>query len=272
MGPLRLAGPVRRTGPANLPFLFVGHHSGARVLAPDPGVLLAIGLLASFVAIIGWAIWRDVRQSEDSFATYCGFRALWLFCKLWHGVRHSGPDPLPPAGAVILVSNHTSPADPLILQSATRRVIAFLMAREYYSIRWFRPIFRLNQPILVNRTGRDTAAMRATLRALGQGRVIGIFPEGGIHLDPDSIGTAKPGTALLALLSRATVVPAYIERRAHTNRLIEGIFQPAPARIHFGHPIDLTDYYDRMHEPGVVQEVTDIFMASIDSLRLDAQE
>jgi 1-acyl-sn-glycerol-3-phosphate acyltransferase len=141
------------------------------------------------------------------------------------------------------------------------------MAREYYNIKLLQPIFNLNKPILVNRTGRDTAAMKATLRALGEGRVVGIFPEGGIHLDADSIGKAKPGTAMLALLTRVPVIPAFIERRPHTNNLWIGITRPANAQVFFGPPIDLSRYYDREHDNAALEEVTRLLMDNIARLR-----
>jgi 1-acyl-sn-glycerol-3-phosphate acyltransferase len=233
----------------------------------DPANWLAIATLAAVTFVTTLAVWRDCRRSEYRPAVYFGFRALWLFCKLWHGVRPRGPDPLPATGPAILISNHTSTVDPLFLQCASRRVVSFLMAREYYDIKILRPIFDLNSPILVNRTGRDTAAMRATLRALGEGRVVGIFPEGGIHLDADSLGKAKPGTAMLALLTRVPVIPAFIERRPHTNDLWVGITRPAHARVFFGPPIDLSRYYDREHDNAALEEVTQLLMDSIARLR-----
>jgi 1-acyl-sn-glycerol-3-phosphate acyltransferase len=233
----------------------------------NPANWLAIAVLAAVILIAALAVKRDCRRSGYRPGQYFGFRALWLVCKLWHGVRPRGPDPLPPTGPAILISNHTSTVDPLFLQCATHRVISFLMAREYYDIKLLKPIFSLNNPILVNRTGRDTAAMKATLRALGEGRVVCIFPEGGIHLDADSLGKAKPGTALLALLTRAPVIPAFIDRRPHTNNLWIGVTRPANARVYFGPPIDLSRCYDREHDNAELEAVTQVLMNSIERLR-----
>jgi 1-acyl-sn-glycerol-3-phosphate acyltransferase len=141
------------------------------------------------------------------------------------------------------------------------------MAREYYNIRWLRPVFHLTGTILVKRAGHDAAAMRTMLRALKEGRVVGIFPEGGIHLDPTSLREAKLGTAMLALLSRAPVIPAFIERKVHTNRLFQGVLRPAHARVFFGPPIDLSRYYDKPHNTAVLHEVTQLLMCSIEQIR-----
>jgi 1-acyl-sn-glycerol-3-phosphate acyltransferase len=233
----------------------------------DRATLLALSLLVGLLLTFAWLVRRDCRKSGHRLTIYLAFRALWLFCKLWHGVRPRGPDPFPQSGPVILISNHTSPADPAFLQSATRRLISFLMAREYYEIRWLQPICRLNDTIPVNRTGHDAAALRATLRALKEGRIVGVFPEGGINLNPNSLGEAKLGTAMIALLSRSPIIPAFIDRKIHTNQLFEGVLYPAHARVYFGAPVDLSQYYDKHHDATVLQEVTDLLMKSIDRIR-----
>jgi 1-acyl-sn-glycerol-3-phosphate acyltransferase len=97
--------------------------------------------------------------------------------------------------------------------------------------------------------------------------VVGIFPEGGINLDPTTLRQGKPGAAMLALATRVAVVPAFVERPVHTNRLVEGILRPTHARVYFGRPIDLSPYYDRRHDREVLQEVTHLLMRSIEQLR-----
>ena len=232
-----------------------------------PGAYLAIGLLVGLTALVIFAVWRDCQRTGQVLAVYLAFRVLWPYCKLLHDFRPRGPDPLPPQGPAILIANHTSPADPLFLQCATRRLISFLMAREYYNLTFVGWIFRLNDTIPVNRTGRDTAATKAAVRALHEGRAIGIFPEGGINLDPDTLREGKQGAAMLALLTRAPVIPAFIERRVHTNHLTAGLLRPSKACIHFGRAVDLSPYYDRRHDREVLEEVTRLLMRSIEQLR-----
>ena len=247
-------------------FVAPGADPRSAVAALWPDIVSAALFIALVVVAVG-VVWWDARRSGLSLRLYAAFRALWLFVKLWHGVRPRGRDPLPTSGPAIVISNHTSPADPLFLQCGTRRIISFLMAREYFGIRFLGPLFRLNNTIPVNRTGRDTAATKAALRAIHQGRVIGIFPEGGIHLDPATLGQAKPGAAMLALLTRAPVIPAFIERQRHTNDLWQGILQPAHARVIWGRPIDLGPYYACSHDREVVAEVSTRMMQAIEALR-----
>ena len=68
----------------------------------------------------------------------------------------------------------------MLLQAASRRLLGFMVAREYYESPWLHWICSHIGCIPVNRDGRDLAAIRAAMRALGEGRVVPIFPEGTI--------------------------------------------------------------------------------------------
>ena len=54
----------------------------------------------------------------------------------------------------ILICNHTSALDPMLIQSVCRRVIVWMMAKEYYEIRLMMPIFRALEVIPVDRGAR----------------------------------------------------------------------------------------------------------------------
>lgn len=221
------------------------------------GIVLAISAILMAAAI---------RGSGDSLAKFMLRRIIWLYCKLWHGWRAIGLARLPTAGPAIIISNHTSTVDPFFLQCATHRVISFLMAREYLGIRWMQPIYKLSGVIAVNRTGRDTAATRAALRALEEGRVLGIFPEGGIRLERHGVGAGKPGAAMLALRARAPIYPAYIDRRLHSNSIVRAVLDPCKTRVYFGPPLDLSAYYAREQDRELLREVAEFMMQSIAAL------
>ena len=165
-----------------------------------------------------------------------------LYCLFWHQLSVGGSAPLPDVGPAILISNHTCGIDHMLLQSRSRRLLGFMVAREYYewpSIHW---ICKYIGCIPVNRDGRDFAATRTAMRALKAGRVLPIFPEG--HIVPASgrrLDPMKPGTAYLAIHARVPVIPAYICGTPETDEIIEALLTPSRARIIFGEPIDLSD-------------------------------
>jgi 1-acyl-sn-glycerol-3-phosphate acyltransferase len=168
-----------------------------------------------------------------------GFR---VYCTLWHELRTEGYAPLPESGPALLIANHTCGIDHVLLQAASRRLLGFMIAREYYESRWLRWICSYIGCIPVNRDGRDLAAIRAALRALGEGRVLPIFPEG--RIVPASgrrLGEIRPGSAYIAIRAGVPVVPAYIIGTPTTDEILESLATPSRARIVFGEPIDLSD-------------------------------
>lgn len=147
------------------------------------------------------------------------------------------PDPLPLRGPCILVSNHRSGLDPVVLSVATRRRIRFLMAREYYELPVLRWLFRFLGCIPVARDGRDLRAVHEALRALRRGEVIGIFPQGGIRAQgPPERGS--PGVALLSLRAPAPVVPFWVEGSRGSGSVFRSLFTPSKTVVRAGAPVE----------------------------------
>lgn len=166
-----------------------------------------------------------------------------LYCTLWHGLRFDGYAPLPEMGPAILIANHTCGIDHMLLQSTSRRLLGFMIAREYYESRWLNRLCVYIGCIPVNRDGRDLAAIRAGLRALDAGRVLPIFPEGTIvPASGRRLGAMRPGSAYLAVRARVPVVPAFILGTPPTDEILESLATPSRARVVFGEPIDLSDF------------------------------
>jgi 1-acyl-sn-glycerol-3-phosphate acyltransferase len=200
-------------------------------------------------------------------------RILWwinaFYCAVWHRLEYRGLAPLPEHGPAILIANHTCGIDHLVLQASCRRVLGFMVAKEFYDFWPIHPICRLLGCIAVRRDGHDHAATRAALRALEEGRVVPIFPEGRIlPTSGRSLGQAKPGVAFLALHARVPVVPAYIRGTPETNIIWKALVTPSNARVVYGKPIELSDFpangpFDRE----MLATVTERLMGAIRELK-----
>ncbi len=132
-----------------------------------------------------------------------------LFCRYYHRL-HGDNLYLPESGPAIVVANHVSGLDSLLLIAASKRRLRFLIAKEYYyhfGLNW---LFRAAGCIPVDRKGRPERAFRAALKALEAGDVVALFPHGKIHLDSEPPRKLKPGAVRLAQLADCPIFPARI--------------------------------------------------------------
>lgn len=124
-------------------------------------------------------------------------------------------------GAYLLVANHASPFDAALLIAATPRVIRWLSIREIFRhplAGWF---LRSILALPLDRSRVDTMTMRRVTRALAAGRIVGMFPEGGVRHGADSVlrgGRIKDGIAKLAELGDVPVLPCVVIGGARFRR------------------------------------------------------
>lgn len=158
------------------------------------------------------------------------------FVRLYLGLTREGIDHLPRKGPGIVVCNHASYMDPIILGSAAPRRLRFMVLQWMYDlllIRWF---YWGMGTVPVRSEGQDARAIRSALRVLGSGGLLAIFPEGTRSADGRLIDP-RPGAALIATMAGVPVIPAWIDG-ARQSLPVGGRF-PKPARIHvrFGPPL-----------------------------------
>ncbi len=187
-----------------------------------------------------------------------------LFCHVIYQVTPQFPPPLPEGGPVLLVSDHSSFSDPMVLAATAGRPVIFLTAREVYQCWHLRWLCRTLHYIPVSRGTNDFGAVRAMLRVLGQGQVVGIFPEGGIDAYREERG--HQGIGYLALKTGAPVVPASIAwDKARPFNLARSLLTPGRAIVRYGTPIILQP--DPSPDRKKIATVTASIMRAIRELR-----
>jgi len=187
-----------------------------------------------------------------------------LLCRFILHVRIQIVAPLPERGPVILVCNHTSVNDGMILMATAGRPICFFIARERYIHPILNWVFRLFEFIPVSRGRRDIGAVRATLRALGAGKVVGIFPEGGIDEHRDEEG--HRGVGYLAVKSGAPVIPAtIIWNKPRPMNLLQALLVPGNAVVRYGPALTISSPSKPTGES--VHTATSTIMRAIRELR-----
>jgi 1-acyl-sn-glycerol-3-phosphate acyltransferase len=119
----------------------------------------------------------------------------------------------PGRGAYLLAANHTCAFDPPLLIAVNPRMIHWLSIVEFYRhplSRWFLKAFGA---LPLDRSKVDIATVRQMTRLLKAGRIVGIFPEGGVRHDEDSVlhsGSIESGVCKLAQLAGVPVLPCVV--------------------------------------------------------------
>jgi 1-acyl-sn-glycerol-3-phosphate acyltransferase len=224
-------------------------------------VLMCLSIVVTCVGL-GLVVYYYKRQAMPWPAAICR-RVGSAFMSAWHNFTRVGACTIPGTGPVIVVANHSNAMDPIIMQvSSPRRIIHFMMAKEYYEKKPFVYLYRAFGVIPVNRSGNDISSVRTALRTLKDGKVIGLFPEGRISED-GKMQDAKNGVAMLALMSGAPVVPAFIYGVNVYKGMVSDFLRKSKVRIAFGAPIRLEQFKGREREEAAREEVTQLIMAAI---------
>jgi 1-acyl-sn-glycerol-3-phosphate acyltransferase len=182
---------------------------------------------------------------------------------VWHHTILLRRPELPATGPAILVCNHTSGLDPFLLQSVLDRVVIWLMAKEYYDIRGMTWFFRAIHAIPVDRDGHDMASVRAGLRQLREGRILGIFPEGRIE-DSRELLPFQTGVAMMAIRTGVPVYPAYLDGTQRNKSMIGAFLLPNRVTLAFGPPVEF-DRTDTSREG--LEAATARSQAAVEALR-----
>ena len=186
-------------------------------------------------------------------------------CRLMYGVMPFKDSPVPSKGPALIVCDHTSLGDPLVLLATAGRPVRFLMAEEIYSHALIRWVFEAFCCIPVQRGRRDIKAIRTMLDGLAANEVIGLFPEGG--LDRNRLDEGHPGIGYLAIKSGAPVIPASIvwEGPHSTTSMVQTLFIPSKALIQYGEPL----HFPQESKPNKdsMQSCTKEIMKQIETLR-----
>jgi len=159
------------------------------------------------------------------------------FVRLYLGLTREGLEHLPRRGPAIVICNHVSYMDPILLGSAAPRPVHFIVLKRMFDLLLLRWFYWGMGTVPVRAEGQqDARGVKQALRVLSSGRVLGVFPEG--TRSPDGrLSELRLGAAMIAALSGAPVVPAHIDG-ARESMPVGGRF-PAPARVHvrFGRPL-----------------------------------
>lgn len=139
--------------------------------------------------------------------------ALQAFCRIYlrwfYRVRIQGCDNFPATGGVLLICNHISYLDPVLIGTYIKRPVRFLSWEGFERIPVMHQIMRLMGTVPID-PSRSKDAMTKALEALRRGEVVCIFPEGHVTRN-GALQELRGGFELLARRAECPIVPAWID-------------------------------------------------------------
>jgi 1-acyl-sn-glycerol-3-phosphate acyltransferase len=183
-----------------------------------------------------------------------------------------GMENIPGTGAVILASNHLSFSDSIFLPLMSRRPVVFLAKSEYFTgkgikgalTRW---VFKSTGQLPIDRSGgkASEASLNTGLSVLGQGQVLGIYPEG--TRSPDGrLYRGRTGIARMVLEAKVPVIPVAMIDTEKVQPIGQRLPKIRRIGIVVGEPLDFSRFDGMEGDRIVLRAVTDEIMYELRQL------
>ena len=175
-----------------------------------------------------------------------------------------GAHRVPNEGGVLIVSNHQSYLDPVLLGVRLKRPLSYMAKSSLFRFAPFAWFIRSLGAFPIRQNTADIRALKEAIERVREGRALTIFPEG--SRTPDGrLLAIEPGIALVIRKAKVPVVPAVIDGSFDAWRLGNKIFRPASIRVLYDRPIDLSG----LSREQVMETIAHKFRTMLDDLQHD---
>jgi 1-acyl-sn-glycerol-3-phosphate acyltransferase len=160
---------------------------------------------------------------------FIGF-LFWIFAR----VTVRGLENVPSTSGCLMTMNHVSRFDaPLVFVVLSSRTLTALVADTYRPQPFFRWMVEMVDVIWVKRGAITPTTIKAAVRALREGRITGIAPEGTRSQDTHALQPGKTGAAFLALMADVPIVPVVVTNTEHLGAAMKRLYR-IPLTVTFG--------------------------------------
>jgi len=191
----------------NALFMVVGSLAAAGLLGDGLTIPALFGVAALCNAAVAIYIYSLVPEFLLRFVA-------WLLVHSVYRLRQSGLENIPEEGPAILICNHVSFVDPLVIAAASRRPIRFVMDHRIHRTPLVGFVFRHMNAIPIAPAKDDAAMMEAAFEAVAHaleaGELVAIFPEGRIT-DTGELYPFRPGVQRIVARTPVPVVPMALQ-------------------------------------------------------------
>lgn len=211
-------------------------------------ILIAVGLLV-------YVIRRLFRKPFTPLQWILYFINFLLVRVLW---RAEIPQhfPIPAGQGAVIICNHRSSIDPCVIQAmAGDRLVHWMVAGLYGEHTFIAHLLNQLEIIPVGLRGSDVSPIKMAIRRAADGQLVGMLPEGTINTTEQFMRPVRPGAVLVALKARVQILPCYIEGAPYDDVPWKPVFMTARIRLKVGKLIDISDYFGREREAGVIDQL-----------------
>ena len=138
------------------------------------------------------------------------YSCLRMFYKTAFKIEIEGAEKFPKDKAAVVIANHMSAHDPILLMGIFDGQISFMAKEELFKNKLFAWVLGKVGAFPVNRKGNDLKAIKHALKILKDNKILGIFPQG-TRMSSADAEQAKGGAAFLAIKTKSPIVPIAIK-------------------------------------------------------------
>jgi 1-acyl-sn-glycerol-3-phosphate acyltransferase len=172
-----------------------------------------------------------------------------------HGLKH-----IPQRGGVLIVANHQSFLDPIMLAVNVRRPVSFLAKSELFENKYFGRLIRGVNAFPVRQGEGDVGAVRETIKRLQDGHVLIMFPEGS-RTEDGKVARMESGVGLIVRRAgpEVKVVPAAIDGAFEAWPRGQKFPRLHPIRVKYGPALQLADMKAAQVVQAIDREINTLF-------------
>jgi len=182
---------------------------------------------------------------------YWVFKAVFIvISKLFFKLKVKGLENLPQKTNFIVVANHSSFLDPLLIMVAIPKKIYCIASRYLYKVWWLGWFLRKTD------TFPSGGSSEKAVSLLVENKIVGLFPEGGISRD-GKLQNFKRGASLLAVRTGRPIVPCAV-LGSYQVLPVEAVFPKLflPLKVRIGKPIYPLKEFDEVIDDILLQSTT----------------
>jgi len=159
---------------------------------------------------------------------------------LMFDLKTYGIENVPESGPALLAANHQSYLDPILVAVHLRRPVSYFAKSELFVNPFLGRLIRALGAFPVRQGEGDISAVRETIRRLGEGYLLNLYPEGTRTLDGE-IQPIQRGFALILRRVEVPVIPVAIDGSFDAWPKGKKLFHPHPIRVMYGKPLQYRD-------------------------------